>query len=284
MRFFRVFLLVCVLGAGLAVSPVTPADAAMSSQESTLAGEFLQQLNAERAARGIAPLIQDSSLSSGALSWADTIAGRQTLVHSGAPVAEIIGYGGRTGSISQAWMKSSSHRNLIVDPNLGYAGVGVACDSSGRLWAVVQFRRIDTRLGTQSSSSQSPVMTPSASGSTCGSVSSSTVNSIKRLYSAYFLRSADSTGLAYWKSESSAGVTIPEMSEMFAGSLEFKNRYGNLSNRDFVRMVYINVMGREPDSGGYSYWLGKLSGSMSRGGMMTYFSESPEYRSRTGLY
>ncbi len=268
------------------VLSAAPASASpMSTLESDLAQEFLGQLNAERGARGLAPLIVDSAITPDAAAWAASLVASQSLDHSGLPRAEIIGRGGRTGQITEAWMLSSGHRNLVVDANLGYAGVGVACDNAGQMWVVVQFRRIDTRLGTLTSSANSPVVTPKSNGGTCAQapVSATTVNSIKRLYSAYFLRDADQQGLEYWKGQAGRGVDMPDVSESFAASSEFGARYGQLSSKNFVALVYTNVMGRSADKSGYDYWLRKLSSGMSRGEMMTNFSESTEYRIRTGL-
>lgn len=286
-RLARFLLVLSVLGAVAVVVPSTPADAAMSAREQGLAGEFLAQLNAERAARGIAPLIVDASITPESVDWAESMVASQNLAHSGDPRAEIVAYGYGTGQITDAWMRSAGHRHLVTDANLGYAGVGVGCDSSGRMWAVVQFRRINTRLGTQTSSASSPTVTNPSSGAACDgpapSLPQDKVNSIRRLYSAYFLRQPDKAGLDYWIQQATAGVTIPRISEHFAGSPEFSNRYGSLSNKDFVRMVYRNVMGREPDGGGQSYWMSELNRGLSRGWLMTYFSDSAEYRSKTGL-
>ena len=69
----------------------------------------------------------------------------------------------------------------------------------------------------------------------------------------------------------------------FAASAEFKSIYGQVGNADFVRLVYRNVMGREPETGGFQYWVSRLDQGTSRGGVMTGFSESSEFRSRSGI-
>lgn len=268
---------------GSIVVPTATAGASMSGIEPGIASQFLAELNAERGARGIAPLVLDTAITPDATSWAERMAGSGSLVHSNDPRAEIIARGQRTGQITEAWMESSGHRNLVVDPNLGYAGIGIACDSSGQIWAVVQFRRIDTRLGTQTSSARSPVVSEADRGLTCSDQPANTTNAVKRLYSAYFLRSADAKGLSYWKAEMSKGLPLSTVSEAFAASQEFVNRYGSLSNSDFVALVYQNVMGRKADRAGLDYWVAQLRRGLGRGAMMTNFSESPEYRQRTGL-
>lgn len=97
-----------------------------------------------------------------------------------------------------------------------------------------------------------------------------------RLYSAYFLRTPDTGGLTYWTDQLARGVSLAKVSQSFAASAEFKARYGNLGNAEFVRRVYLNVLGRQPDSAGLAYWKGRLDAGMTRGALMIGFSESGE--------
>ncbi len=98
-----------------------------------------------------------------------------------------------------------------------------------------------------------------------------------RLYLAYFLRWPDESGLAFWANAIRNGTSVGQISDFFAASPEFMQRYGTLSNKDFVTLVYANVLGRSPDSAGYNYWLAQMNAGMTRGAVMTRFSESPEY-------
>ncbi len=102
---------------------------------------------------------------------------------------------------------------------------------------------------------------------------------VVRLYFAYFLRIPDYGGLTFWMNYFRAGHSLIEISNAFAGSAEFVNRYGALTNSQFVDLVYQNVLGRAADAGGKAFWLGQLNGGMSRGAMMIGFSESAEYLS-----
>jgi Domain of unknown function (DUF4214) len=100
---------------------------------------------------------------------------------------------------------------------------------------------------------------------------------VTRLYFAYFLRIPDYDGLLFWVNQYRQGATLDSISQAFAQSQEFINRYGALSNGDFVTLVYQNVLGRAPDPGGYSFWVNQLnSGGMTRGQVMLNFSESAE--------
>ena len=97
-----------------------------------------------------------------------------------------------------------------------------------------------------------------------------------RLYEAYFKRLPDTSGLNYWLGRLNAGKTLDQVSAQFASSSEFQTKYGNTTNSQFVTLVYNNVLGRSPDSGGLSFWVSKLNAGTSRGTVMTNFSESNE--------
>jgi hypothetical protein len=104
-----------------------------------------------------------------------------------------------------------------------------------------------------------------------------------RLYGAYFGRLPDPTGLRYWMAKRASGTTVARMSAVFADSSEFKRTYGSLTNRQFVELVYRNVLGRAGDPSGVTYWTGKLDRrATSRGHLMASFSESSEHVRRRG--
>lgn len=283
---------VMVAASLLVLGMVIPAPASGAGRTpTTLEREFLDQLNAERAARGLVPLVQDSSLVNASTTWADSMSDTATLVHSTDGRAEIIAYGYRTGQITQAWMQSSGHRNLIVDPNLVYAGIGVTCDPDGRMWAAVQFLRLDTRLATLGSSDVHPSVTPDVEGSRCSNESerqpeqgsATAAPAVRRLYRAFFLRDSDSGGLTYWAEQTQAGMQIEDIADFFATSTEFNQMYGNLSDREFVHRVYANVMGRAPDEGGYAYWVDRMRRGLTRGELMVGFSDSAEFITKSGI-
>ncbi|MDH3301356.1 MAG: DUF4214 domain-containing protein [Acidimicrobiia bacterium] len=100
------------------------------------------------------------------------------------------------------------------------------------------------------------------------------VGPIGRLYRAYFLRRPDERGLTHWIN---TGLELRAISDTFANSTEFLNRYGTLNNRDFVSLVYRNVLGRQPDARGREYWTERANRGVARGDIMTGFSESREF-------
>jgi hypothetical protein len=104
-----------------------------------------------------------------------------------------------------------------------------------------------------------------------------------RLYSAYFLRTPDLSGLRFWVGRLQGGTSLQSASQFFAESSEFQTRYGSLDNGQFVDLVYENVLGRAPDAAGRDHWVNGLStGRYQRGGVMVGFSESDEFVGQTG--
>ncbi len=100
------------------------------------------------------------------------------------------------------------------------------------------------------------------------------VGPIGRLYRAYFLRRPDDRGLTHWIN---SGLALPTVSDTFARSTEFLNRYGTLTNTEFVSLVYRNVLGRSAEPEGFRFWVAQADSGTARGDIMIGFSESPEF-------
>jgi uncharacterized protein (DUF1501 family) len=100
---------------------------------------------------------------------------------------------------------------------------------------------------------------------------------VVRLYRAFFGRLPDTAGLDHWVQARRSGLTLGEIAEAFAASTEFQTRYGHLTNRQFVDLVYTNVLGRAGDGAGLSHWSSQLDQGAGRGQIMIGFSESAEF-------
>ncbi len=108
------------------------------------------------------------------------------------------------------------------------------------------------------------------------------VAAIDRLYLAFFLRTPDIDGLRYWTDTYGDGESLEDIAEHFAQSDEFSQRYAGTDFDAFLDQIYREVLGREPDEGGKAYWLGLLDdGTVNRGTIVVYFTESDELRGRT---
>ena len=98
-----------------------------------------------------------------------------------------------------------------------------------------------------------------------------------RMYLAYFQRGPDVGGYQYWLNRLVSGsATTWYVSQTFALSDEFKATYGSLDNPSFVDLIYKNVLNRTADAGGRAFWIDQLNQGMTRGAVMTNFSESAE--------
>ncbi|MCU1356239.1 MAG: hypothetical protein JWM89_1657 [Acidimicrobiales bacterium] len=102
--------------------------------------------------------------------------------------------------------------------------------------------------------------------------------SVIRLYSAYFKRAPDTSGLQFWITRRRSGNwTLSRISANFAGSSEFATKYGKLDAEAFVTLVYKNVLDRDPEPTGFAFWVKRLKAGTSRGSVMLSFSDSSEY-------
>lgn len=105
---------------------------------------------------------------------------------------------------------------------------------------------------------------------------------VSRLYEAFFLRSAEAEGLAYWTGQADNGVKLETIASAFAQSAEFQGQYGTLDHHEFVELVYANVLNRSADPDGLTYWTAMLESGLDRGTAMIGFSESAEFVKSTG--
>lgn len=105
---------------------------------------------------------------------------------------------------------------------------------------------------------------------------------VARVYLAAFGRHAEHGGLVHWASVVRGGSSLADVAAAFVDSPEFAARNGAPDSRAFVRLLYRNVLGREPDDAGEAHWVGELdAGRMSRAHVLVAFSESPEHVART---
>jgi hypothetical protein len=102
--------------------------------------------------------------------------------------------------------------------------------------------------------------------------------SISRLYLAFFDRAPDQGGFDFWAERIRSGrANLDTISQQFVQSPEFRSTYGSLSDGEFIALVYNNVLLRRPDQNGFDFWSARLAAGMTRGELMTRFSESPEF-------
>ena len=95
-------------------------------------------------------------------------------------------------------------------------------------------------------------------------------------------RSSDPTGKNYWYqrlvNNTVDGMTL---ADGFYFSNEFTAMSANMSNEQFVRRMYVTILGRDPDGVGLPYWTQRLdSGAMTREQVYRGFLGSQEWIGR----
>lgn len=83
---------------------------------------------------------------------------------------------------------------------------------------------------------------------------------ITQLYAALFGRAPDAEGLGFWSGLVGQGRSLAEVANAMFATTPARAYYpAGLSNQDIVASFYRNVLGREADSDGLSFWTGKLN-------------------------
>lgn len=103
------------------------------------------------------------------------------------------------------------------------------------------------------------------------------------LYAATLDRAPDATGHRSWVEILSEGQkSLIEVANGFVGSAEFQRNYGDVSNRDFITLLYNNVLDRTPDRDGLEYWTARLAQGTTVAEAAGGFSGSREFKNTYG--
>ncbi|MFV0257314.1 MAG: DUF4214 domain-containing protein, partial [Acidimicrobiales bacterium] len=101
---------------------------------------------------------------------------------------------------------------------------------------------------------------------------------VARCYMAFFRRSPDPVGLAYWEDRLNQGVPGEVVRDSFRASAEFQILAASMNSTNYVTTVYQNFLCRGGDPVGMNYWIEQLeSGRVTRDQLVTYFAESSEW-------
>lgn len=108
-------------------------------------------------------------------------------------------------------------------------------------------------------------------------------DSVARLYTAGLGREPEQGGFDFWITEYTLGNwTFPRMAQFFVESPEFQESYGTLTQDQFIRQLYRNVLGREGEAGGITFWNEQMTAGMTRATVLMRFAESPENITNSG--
>ncbi|MCQ2531805.1 MAG: DUF4214 domain-containing protein [Saccharofermentans sp.] len=98
------------------------------------------------------------------------------------------------------------------------------------------------------------------------------------LYNSTLERDPDPQGYNNWINEISNGMSGEKVAIGFIFSAEMTNK--NLSNEDFVRILYQAFLGRSPDPAGFQTWVDQLNGGASRESVFYGFVYSTEFTNK----
>lgn len=108
-------------------------------------------------------------------------------------------------------------------------------------------------------------------------------NFVLRMYTKALSREGETLGVEDWTNRINTGTMSAEtVAKSFFNSQEFRNR--NLSNADYVEVLYQTFMDRASDAAGKQYWINKLNSGMSRTQVLEGFSRSAEFRQIMAQY
>jgi len=100
-----------------------------------------------------------------------------------------------------------------------------------------------------------------------------------RFYQAVLGRQPEVGGLNFWLEQFDSGEwSTRRIAAFFVTSEEFVSLYGeDTTNADFVHAVYQNVLRRQPDADGASFWIDFLDQGNSRAELILLFSNDTEF-------
>ena len=102
-------------------------------------------------------------------------------------------------------------------------------------------------------------------------------------YQSILRRAPEPSGQAFWEAEAERvfglGANIGEAFYAMAMQFYFGAEYAILARDDagFVTDLYRTFFDREPDQGGFDFWMAQLAGGMPREGVLTNFMFSTEF-------
>jgi Domain of unknown function (DUF4214)/Putative Ig domain/Ig-like domain from next to BRCA1 gene/Matrixin len=97
------------------------------------------------------------------------------------------------------------------------------------------------------------------------------------LYQNVLGRAPDAGGLAFWVGQLNSGVTRGSVMLGFSESPEYKQAS---YNKVYVTMIYVGMLRRAPEQGGFDFWVNQMNGGASGLGLIQGFLAAPEYHNR----
>lgn len=81
-----------------------------------------------------------------------------------------------------------------------------------------------------------------------------TIDTVQKIYVAFFNRPADALGAAFWASKIDGGMTEAQVAASFAASAEYKALYSGMDTANIVATLYTNLFGRTAAANEVLFW------------------------------
>ena len=162
-----------------------------------------------------------------------------------------------------AFADCASLDNVVIPDSVETLGEGAfsGCDSLGMLYLPQRFV---------------PYIDDLDIPDTCSVTNTDVYRFVRRLYNLCLNREPEWSGCATWSKRLTSGEKDGAMAAFgFCLSAEMERR--NLSNAEYVEVLYGAIMGRAPDTNGKAYWINLLDNGVSRRGVFRGFAESAEF-------
>lgn len=106
---------------------------------------------------------------------------------------------------------------------------------------------------------------------------------VNRLYNTSLGRNGEVDGINFWCNAILTKSRTPEdVAEKFIISVEFESK--NLSDEEYVKVLYRTFFDREYDQEGLNYWLNKLNNGHTRKDILHWFATSQEFKVVMGTF
>ena len=107
----------------------------------------------------------------------------------------------------------------------------------------------------------------------------SAARTVIAFYQVFYGRQPDEGGLDFWTEQLETGaISLNELADNFAEASEFNELFGDREPTEVVFAQYRNVLGREPDFEGLTFWTNQVnSGNITIADLGRFFATSTEF-------
>ena len=215
------------------------------------------------------------------------IGGQAVIIYS--PVAPLVGGNGNdifiAGSGSDTITGNGGLDTLVIDAALSSIGISGTAGS----FTVTNGNSKIAATGIDFIATTDGIFAVAGSSASVNAAQASQVNEdIALVYNAGLDRKIDVGGLAYWSKALLDGGSLKDLAGGIISAVEFAQLFGDpnaMSDVEFVQVLYHNVLDRDGEEAGITYWANTLAtGANERADVLVDFSLSDENRAAVAAH